>query len=180
MAMEVIKYCYYKNNINAQYEEKCSIEKIKQEGDFMKEKIFTDINGEHLIVKHRKSAVFFERIADLEKENRYHPDLISIEELKRTYYFTEVMFKSFCDYCNHIANESWKNFSPKEADSWGADYDDYYDQDFDNNGSLIIRKNEMFIEGPYSQPKKNGERVRLIKFNKRKFESFVYDLNKHF
>lgn len=149
---------------------------VKDDNDNM-ETIFTDINGELLIVKHRKSAVFFERLADLEIENKFHPELVSIDELKRSYRFTDYMFKKFIDHCNAIAIESWSSFSPKEADSLSSDYDDYYDREFDNNGSLSIRKNEIKIEGPYNQPKSNGERVRLIKFNKRKFESFVYDLN---
>ncbi|PTY93037.1 hypothetical protein B5V90_02840 [Heyndrickxia sporothermodurans] len=148
----------------------------------MKEKVFVDLNGEELIVKHRKSAVFFERQADIKKPNSYkgedHKDYVCISELRRAYKFSEESFQAFCDYCNSIALESWSSFTPKEADSWGAEYDDYYDRDFDNNGSLSIGKNVIDIEGPYAQPKSNGEIVRLIKFNKRKFESFVYDLNR--
>lgn len=144
----------------------------------MEEKIFTDNNGEILIIRHRKSAVFFERIADIKQENKFHPELVSIYELKRKYRFSDYMFKEFIKHCNAIAYESWANFTPKEADSMRADYDGYYDREFDNNGSLSICKNEIDIEGPYNQPKANGERVRLIKFNKRTFESFIYDLNK--
>jgi len=156
----------------------------------MKELIFVDSIGQELIVKHRKSAVFFESVADIEKPNSYsvkhaknsygeqHKNYVCITELRRTFNFPEETFKSFCDYCSSIASESWVNFTPREADSLGAEYDDYYDKDFDNNGRLSIGKNTMRIEGPYTQLKSNGEIIRLIKFNKRKFESFVYELNK--
>lgn len=147
----------------------------------MKERVLLDIHGQELIVKHRKSAVFFESLVDVEKPNKYgvlHKDYVCITELSRTYNFTDEEFKSFCDYCQSIATESWSNFIPKEPDSWGAEYDDYYDKEFDNNGKLSLKKNIINIEGPYTQLKSNGEVIRLIKFNKRKFESFVYDLNK--
>ena len=152
-------------------------------------RIFVDLSGEELIVKNRKSAVFFQRLADVEKPNSYyvknaknrfgeqHKDYVCESELGFSYNFSDEDFKVFCDYCNSIANESWANFSPKKTDSLSAEYDDYYDREFDNNGSLKIRKNRMKIEGPYGQPKSNGEIVRLIKFNKRKFESFMFDLN---
>lgn len=150
----------------------------------MKEQIFTDINGEELIVKHRKSAVFFERKANIEKPNAYnaygeeHAEYVCITELRRVYNFSSEEFKRFCDYCKLISTESWMNFTPKEVDSFGADYDDYYDKEFDNNGSLSVNATTIKIEGPYAQPKSKGEIIRLIKFNKRKFESFIYDLNR--
>ncbi|WP_121616828.1 hypothetical protein [Virgibacillus halodenitrificans] len=148
----------------------------------MKERIIEDMNGLKLIIKHRKSAVFFERIANIAKPNAYkgedHKPYICITELKCNYRFSEEMFQEFRDYCKLIASESWSSFTPKEIDSVGTDYDDYYDKDFDNNGSLSISKYSMNIEGPYTQLKSNGEIVRLIKFNKRKFESFLFDLNR--
>lgn len=148
----------------------------------MKERIFEDVNGQKLIVKHRKSAIFFEGIANIEKPNGYkgedHKPYICITELNRTYQFSEEVFKEFIDYCNVIASESWSKFVPKEIDSLGADYDDYYDKDFDNNGRLSIGSCYMDIEGPYTQLKSDGEVIRLIKFNKRKFESFIHDLNR--
>lgn len=156
----------------------------------MKERILVDANGQELIVKHRKSAIFFESLADVEKPNSYsvknanncwgeqHKGYVCITELRRTYNFSDEDFKTFYEHCNLIAMESWSNFVPKEVDSLGADYDDYYDKDFDNNGTLSLKKNIMLIEGPYTQLKSNGDVIRLIKFNKRKFESFVYELNK--
>ncbi|MCA1064774.1 hypothetical protein QTG56_24520 (plasmid) [Rossellomorea sp. AcN35-11] len=148
----------------------------------MKQKYFEDVNGLKLIVKHRRSAVFFEGIANIEKPNIYkgndHRSYICITELKRTYTFSGEIFQELCDYCNQIAFESWSIFTPKPIDGLGAEYDDYYDKDFDNNGRLSISELGMDIEGPYTQLKSDGEVVRLIKFNKRKFESFLYDLNR--
>lgn len=155
----------------------------------MKERIFTDENNEQLIVQHRKSAVFFLRKADIEKPNSYsvqnakngfgkqHEPYVCATELKRSYRFSDEVFKEFHSYCSLIANESWSNFKRKGVDSWSSDYDDYYDKDFDNNGNLSIQTNGMKIGGPYTQLKCSGEIVRLIKFNKRKFESFIFDLN---
>lgn len=146
----------------------------------MQERIFIDLNGQELIVKHRKSAVFFESFADIEKLNKYGPEhgkYICPSELYRLYNFEKEEFERFVTHCHTIAHESWIKFEPKEADSLGAEYDDYYDKEFDNNGSLSIRPGMISIEGPYTQLKSNGEVIRLIKFNKRKFESFVHRLN---
>lgn len=147
----------------------------------MKESTFKDREGQELIVKHRKSAVFFEGKVDISKPNSYgvkHSDYICIKELYKLYNFSKEDFEEFILYCEKIANESWSSFEPKVADSTGADYDDYYDKEFDNNGSLSIRAGIISIEAPYTQLKSNGEVVRFIKFNKRKFESFVFDLQR--
>ncbi|MGE7840709.1 hypothetical protein ACQKNX_07950 [Lysinibacillus sp. NPDC093712] len=147
----------------------------------MLERIFTDKAGQELIVKHRKSAVFFEGEVDVSKPNsngEKHSEYICIKELRKLYNFTKEDFEEFIMYCEKIANESWSSFEPKVADSTGADYDDYYDKEFDNNGSLSIRAGIISIEAPYTQLKSNGDIVRYIKFNKRKFESFVFDLRR--
>ncbi|MGG0667716.1 hypothetical protein ABE073_04220 [Lederbergia citrisecunda] len=149
----------------------------------MKEKIFTDKSGQVLIIKHRRSAVFFEGKADIDKPNSYgerHKEYICITELRKLYNFSKEEFERFLEYCQSIANESWSNFIPKVADSSRADYDDYYDKEFDNNGSLSVRAGIISAEGAYTQLKSNGEIIRLIKFDKRKFESFVYDLKRLF
>jgi hypothetical protein len=149
----------------------------------MKEQIFIDKSGQELILKHRKSAIFFEGKADITKPNSYgekHNEYICIKELRKLYNFSKEEFERFSAYCQMIANESWSNFAPKVADSCGAEYDDYYDKEFDNNGSLSMRAGIISIEGPYTQLKSNGEIIRLIKFNKRKFESFVFELNRLF
>ncbi|MGE8004008.1 hypothetical protein [Lysinibacillus sp. NPDC093216] len=144
----------------------------------------TKRNFNGLIVRHRKSAVFFERETDLNIEGYVSPywkdktPVIQPSELECEYTFSQDEFKEFLAYMERIANEAWKNFTPKEADSMGADYYEYYDRDFDNNGYLNIGKYYISVDGPANQPKTNNPIVRLYKFNKRKFESFVYDLHK--
>ena len=138
-------------------------------------------NFNDLIVRHRKSAVFFERTTDLSIEGHVLRDktlAIQPSELERKYTFSQSEFKEFVTYMEQIAIEAWESFTPKEADSWGADYADYYDKDFDNEGSLSVGKYFVDVEGPANQPKTNNSIARLFKFNKRKFESFVYDLRK--
>ncbi|MBU5250532.1 hypothetical protein KQI46_00975 [Lysinibacillus capsici] len=141
-----------------------------------------NFNG--LIVRHRKSAVFFERETDLTIEGYVLPHwkdptpVIKPSELSRKYIFTQDEFKGFVAYMEQIANEAWKNFTPKDADSMGSDYWEYYDRDFDNNGYLSVGKYYINLDGPANQPKTSNPIVRLYKFNKRKYESFVYDLRK--
>lgn len=149
----------------------------------MQERIFTDQNGEQLIVRHRKSAVFFLRETDLSVDGYSFPwwgdttPNIQRSELERSYTFTQEVFEDFVEYMEEIARESWKSFAAKEADSFGADYADYHDKDFDNDGSLDVGKNRLRVDGP-SQNKTDDPIARLYKFNKRKFESFIYDLRK--
>ena len=146
----------------------------------------TERNFNGLIVQHRKSAVFFLRETDLSIEgyvSGFWSDktpVIKPSELKREYEFSQDEFKEFVAYMEQIANEAWKNFAPKEADSLGADYAEYYDREIDNNGYLRIGKHFINLEGPANQPKTDNPMVRLYKFNKRKFESFIYDLRKAF
>lgn len=149
----------------------------------MQERIFTDRNGEQLIVRHRKSAVFFLRETDVNIAGYSFPwwtdttPSIQRSELERSYRFTQEVFESFIEYMEEIARESWKNFTPKVADSFGADYAEYYDRDFDSNGDLGVSKNQLRIDGP-GQNKTDDPIARLYKFNKRKFESFIFDLQK--
>ncbi len=148
----------------------------------MEERIFTDINGEQLIVRYRKSAVFFMRDADLTKENKYKSpfskdDYVESGELKRIFTFSKEVYKELHNYLESIALKAWKGFEPKDADSIGADYDEYYDKEFDNNGYCSISKDNLYLTAP-NQLKNNGSCIRLYKFNKRKFESFIYDFRK--
>lgn len=143
----------------------------------MKERIFTDKNGEQLIIQHRKSAVFIlkkYKDGDLEK-HRSGEIYIDGAGLYGNYEFAKDMFNELYQYLVKAGAESWKDINPRVADSMGADCDDYYDRDFDNNGSLSIGDNSIRIEGPYAQPPNKDNLTRLIKFNKRKFESFIYD-----
>ncbi|MFO1442847.1 hypothetical protein KDN24_06415 [Bacillus sp. Bva_UNVM-123] len=127
----------------------------------MKSKMFSSSSGMELIIKNRKSAVIFEM---------NHNQLNS--EHGVTFEFTPNEFNELYKYLETISHESWANFSPKEADSLGADYYEYYDRELDNNGYLRVRENELIIERPFLESNK------LYQFNKRKMESFIYDFKK--
>lgn len=123
----------------------------------MKKRIFD--NG--LVIKYRKSAIFFENASGKkEREERF------------SYDFTEEEFKEFAVYIEEIANESWSNIVPKEATDLHSDYAEYYDQKYDDNGGLSIKENGILIAAPFWSVD------TLYKFNKPKIQSFIYDLRK--
>lgn len=147
----------------------------------MNERIFTDKTGQELIVQSRKSAIFFRGIADIAKPNKYgkkHEEYICISELKKVYQFEGEQFKELKAYLQSIGEASWGNFQPKEITKYSDDYDDYYDPVHDNNGTLYIAKNQLGMEGAYTQLKSAGERILFIKFKKPTFETFMYDLER--
>ncbi|PAV30254.1 hypothetical protein CIL05_07235 [Virgibacillus profundi] len=122
-------------------------------------KIKTFDNG--LVVKHRKSAIIFEN-ANGKKEKEEH----------FSYHFSDEDFKRFMEYIKEAANESWANITPKEANSMGTDYDEYYDRRYDDNGYLTIGDYGIKIRAPY------WSTDTLYQFNKPKIQSFIYDLQK--
>lgn len=98
-----------------------------------------------------------------------------VKNIKNEYYFyfTKSVFKEIVDYLENIENEIWKGFNLKVADSVSSDYVEYYDRKYDNNGYLSILENYVFsIERPYK------DTSYMYKFNKRRMESFIYDLRK--
>ncbi|MDR6779410.1 MULTISPECIES: hypothetical protein [Paenibacillus] len=127
----------------------------------MKTRVFTCSNGTELIVKHRKSAVILEMNQN-QINNKYNV----------TYNFELRDFVELYNYIKMIANEAWTNLSPKEANSLGSDYYEYYDKELDTNGYLRIGKNTIFID----RPALNG--LKLYLFNKKKMESFIFDFEK--
>lgn len=157
----------------------------------MKERKF----GE-LIIRHRKSAVFFERVGNLENTQMYEPYIqwgdgketirgeaiphYKRDELDVGFDFDEQEKKELFGYLKQIGSEAWASFEPKEADSMGADYDSYWDKDIQDEGNLSISNNRrgfLTFSAPFQPARKDGI-VRLYKFNKRKFESFIFDLEK--
>lgn len=143
----------------------------------MTERHFTDVNGETLIVRHRRSAVLFYRHADLSLTNRFDrpsEPYVAHSELRRAFTFDDATFHELFAHLETAARAAWKDFTPKEADSFGADYAEYYDKPFDNNGYIRLRPNVLDIEAP-NQPKSDDPLIRMFQLNKRKCEALVYD-----
>lgn len=124
----------------------------------MKERIFKDKLDNILKVKHRRSAVI------LEKEEESFS-----ESTDCVYEFGEDVYKEIYKYLKEISEESWKNIVPREADSFGRDYFEYYDRELDNNGMLRFGKGKIKIDRPMR------EHNKLYQFSKPKMESFLYD-----
>lgn len=83
-------------------------------------------------------------------------------------------FFAFAMDVKELAEEVWPGIEPKEATSYASDYDEYYDKKLDNNGSLKLNFNESILR--VSQVAYYESRV--YKFNKRKMQSFLFDLEK--
>lgn len=101
-------------------------------------------------------------------------------ELDVEFSFNKQEQKEFYEYLKAIGSDSWSNFEPKEADCFAADYDSYWDKDMEDEGTLTFGGNQhsfLKFSAPYQVARKDGI-VRLYKFNKCKFESFVFDLAK--
>jgi hypothetical protein len=111
-----------------------------------------------LVVKSEKSKVIFENNSG--------------KKYAKIFLFTDREFKEFIEYIQFVSNQVWKNIIPKEAQSEASDYYEYYDKELDNNGYLMIGENNLSIERP------SLESNRMYLFNKRKMESFLYDLQK--
>lgn len=124
----------------------------------MDSKTFKTEDGIDLIVKSRKHAVIFEI-----PNHKHH---------QATLDFSPLVFDDFVSHLETVSKKAWANISPKEADSLGSDYYEYYDKEFDNNGYLTLRNNWIFVERP------SLESSRFYKFNKKKMESLLYDLKK--
>ena len=123
-------------------------------------KEFVDSNELNLIIEHNKVNIIFKT---------------DIKNIERNYYlnlhFSKDIFKQITKYLESISKDIWKDFYPKEADSISSDYEEYYDKKYDNNGYLKILKDGFKIERPYE------DCPYMYKFNKRRMESFIYDLH---
>lgn len=124
-------------------------------------RVFKSTNGLLLIIKSRKSAVILEMSKD--QLNDKHDVVFD---------FAPGDFVELLNYFEHISNECWTNLIPKEANSLGSDYYEYYDRELDNNGYLSIRENGLAIDRPFLDSPK------LYQFNKKKMESFIYDFRR--
>lgn len=117
----------------------------------MIERVFTDEHKRKLIVRVNRSNI------QIHTERK---DLLDYQ-----FDLNVELFK----FLKEQAVKVWKTFTPKEADSFGSDYWEFYDRNTDNNGYLEIR-NELEFQSP------SDETTLLYQFNKRKMESFIYDI----
>lgn len=122
----------------------------------MIEQVFTDEHKRKLIVRVNRSNI------------QIHTERKDLLDYK--FDLNVELFK----FLKEQAVKVWKTFTPKEADSLGSDYWEFYDKATDNNGYLDIR-NEMLIFGSPSE-----ETTLLYQFNKRRMESFIYDIESLF
>lgn len=125
-----------------------------------KEEIFTSKEGIRLCVITYKSNI-----------QLFLPTGYEDASKRRTLKYDKKGFESLLRYIESQANVVWKNITPKLAESIGADYDEYYDRVLDNNGYLSLGASFLTVEGPY------GGENKLYQFNKKKMESFLYDVN---
>lgn len=123
----------------------------------MKEAIFNDGHGRKLIVRVNRSNIQIHTEEKQILDYRFYLDSAEI-----------------LHYLKEQATKVWKSFRPKEANSFGADYWEFYDKNTDNNGYLEVSKEALVFHSP------NDETTLLYQFNKRKMESFIYDMESLF
>lgn len=123
----------------------------------MKEAVFNDEHGRKLIVRVNRSNI---QIHTVEKQILDYRFYLDSDEILH--------------YLKEQATKVWKSFRPKEADSFGADYAEFYDRATDNNGLLEYRDEMLIFESP------SKTTTLLFQFNKRKMESFIYDMESWF
>lgn len=123
----------------------------------MKDKVFKDEHGRKIIVRTNRSNI-----------------QIHIEEKQILDYRFYLDTTDLLTYLKEQATKVWKSFRPKEANSFGADYWEFYDKNTDNNGYLEVSKEALMFQSP------SDETTLLYQFNKRKMESFIYDMESLF
>lgn len=121
--------------------------------------IFKDVEGKGLEIVMNKTNITFNSTENF--------DGFAI-----SYEFDEKTFKDLRETLSNFANKIWANFTPKEANSEGSDYYEYYDRNFDNNGYLSCRDYWLSFERPVKS------NTKLYQLNKRKSESLIFDLYK--
>ncbi|MCC4383731.1 hypothetical protein LMB54_07935 [Limosilactobacillus reuteri] len=123
----------------------------------MEERIFKDEHGRKVIVRVNKSNI-----------------QIHTEEKKIIDYRFYLDSDEILHYLKEQATRIWKSFHPKEADSLSSDYFEFYDRGTDANGYLEYRNEGLIFESP------SEETTLLYQFNKRRMESFIYDMGSWF
>ena len=124
----------------------------------MEKRVFEDEHGRKLIVRVNRSNIQIHTERKDFLDYRFHLD--NVDLLK---------------FLKEQAEKVWKSFTPRTADSFGADYWEFYDKATDNNGYLRISNDGVIVFGSPSV-----ETTLLYQFNKRRMESFIYDLERWF
>lgn len=120
---------------------------------------FVDKNGQKLLITMNRSNIVF----SVEKQFKG----FDIE-----FKFEQEVFNEIKKELWMLSNKVWKNINVKEATSFGSDYFEYYDRQFDNNGTLVLLKAGFKFGRPVT------ESLKLYQLNKVKTESLLFDLNK--
>ena len=130
----------------------------------MRAETFEDVNEKSLKVVTNRSNIQFVMPDDEAPSN------------SEIFEFSRNEFNRFKEYLEADANCICKNLNPRVADSFESDYDEYYDREYNNEGGLKYIDREastilLSLWPPY------GSTNRLYQFNKRRMESFLFDLN---
>ena len=116
-----------------------------------------------LSAKKKGKAIIFENAS----MNPYKPRVV--------FEFDQEQFDSFYRQLFSLATEVWGVIEPKEATSFGNDYQEYYDKELDNNGEAAIDSKGIYFDPPAPHLKSK----RLYRFTKKKIETYLYDLRKY-
>lgn len=98
----------------------------------MKDKVFKDEHGRKIIVRTNRSNIQIHTEEKQILDYRFYLDSVEI-----------------LHYLKEQATKMWKSFSPREADSFGADYSEFYDKNTDNNGCLEVSKEALALASGY-------------------------------
>lgn len=83
---------------------------------------------------------------------------------------------NFLLYLQEQAHLVWKKFEPKEATSDASDWYSFYDSRSDSEGEAYYRDGILTLFSPTN----DEETTLLYHFNKRRMESFMFDMNNVF
>jgi len=88
---------------------------------------------------------------------------------------TKEQYVVFYQQLLEMARQVWPDLVLKEATSFGNDYTEYYDKEFDNDGSASIDDDGIYFWPPAPHLESN----RLYRFTKAKIQTYLFDLQKH-
>lgn len=128
-------------------------------------KIITEDN-KTLNINHRRNAI----ILNLEEKTT---------EDRHAFMFYKSSFAEVVDYLESLFEKCWKgDLNIIEAYSFGSDYNEYYDREFDNEGGLKLSKEGKGIILTFHKPYSVEPHNKLYQFNKTTLGTFLYDAYK--